>query len=67
MFGVGFSHQGERCTFETLATHFGLTQPGVVRIGQIVHDLDIKDGRFAAPDAAASTCLLQMQLVAEPT
>jgi hypothetical protein len=50
MFGVEFSHQGDGCTFETLCTVFGITDPAVTRIAQIVHDLDLKDGRFGAPD-----------------
>lgn len=47
MFGVKFSHHGEGCTFETLCTVFGITDPAVARIAQIVHDLDLKDGRSA--------------------
>ena len=52
MFGVEFSHQGEGCTFETLSTVFGIQDPAVARIAQIVHDLDLKDGRYGATDAA---------------
>ena len=51
MFGVEFSHQGEGCTFETLCTVFGIQDPAVARIAAIVHDLDLKDGRFGAADA----------------
>lgn len=50
MFGVEFSHQGDGCTFETLCAVFGLSDPAVHRIGTIVHDLDLKDGRFNAVD-----------------
>lgn len=59
MFGVEFSHQGEGCTFETLCTVFGITDPAVARIGQIVHDLDLKDGRFGAPDAGTVGTLIE--------
>jgi hypothetical protein len=52
MFGAGFGHEGDRCTFETLATRFGITDPAVARIAEIVHDLDLKDGKFGAPEAA---------------
>ena len=51
MFGVEFSHQGEGCTFETLCAAFAIREPAVVRIAAIVHDLDLKDGRFAAYEA----------------
>jgi hypothetical protein len=50
MFGVDFSHQGEGCTFETLCSAFGIGGPAISRIAAIVHDLDLKDGRFGAPE-----------------
>ena len=59
MFGVAFSHQGKGCTFETLCTVFGITEPAVARIAQIVHDLDLKDGRFGAPDAGTVGTLIE--------
>jgi hypothetical protein len=52
MFGVEFSHRGQDCTFETLCAVFGIDEPAVLRLGAIVHDLDLKDGRFGAPEAA---------------
>jgi hypothetical protein len=53
MFGADFSHRGEHCTFETLCEVFGITDAAVTRLAGIVHDLDIKDGRFGAPEASA--------------
>jgi hypothetical protein len=52
MFGVEFSHHGDDCTFETLRRRFGVQDPAVDRIAAIVHDLDLKDGRFGASEAA---------------
>ncbi len=52
MFGVEFTHQGEGCTFETLCARFGIQEPAVARVATIVHDLDLKDGRFGAPECA---------------
>jgi len=52
MFGVEFSHQGEGCTFETLCGFFTIQEPAVARIAAIVHDLDLKDNRYGAPEAA---------------
>jgi hypothetical protein len=51
MFGVEFSHRGEGCTFETLCGFFMIQGPAVARIAAIVHDLDLKDDRFGAPEA----------------
>lgn len=52
MFGAGFGHEGDRCTFETLAARFAIGDPAVARIAEIVHDLDLKDAKFGAPEAA---------------
>jgi len=48
-----FSHQGSLCTFETLVERFGLGDATVHRIGQIVHDLDMKESKYAAPEGPA--------------
>jgi hypothetical protein len=53
MYTGEFSHQGESCTFEVLAGRFRLKNPAVVKIGQIVHDLDMKETKYDPPEAAA--------------
>jgi hypothetical protein len=53
MFGVKFSHEGNSCTFETLVRRFGIRSPAVERIGQIVHDLDLKEERYELPETIA--------------
>lgn len=53
MYVGDFSHEGSSCTFETLAQRFALTDTAVMRIGQIVHDLDMKETRFAPVEAPA--------------
>jgi hypothetical protein len=53
MFGVEFTHRGEWCTFETLVHAFGIGDAAVERLATIVHDLDLKDGRFGPPEASA--------------
>ena len=53
MYTGDFSHQGPLCTYEVLAKRFGLTDPVVARIGQIVHDLDMRDTKYGSPDAPA--------------
>jgi hypothetical protein len=52
MFGGAFTHRGGHCTYEVLADVFGLGDPSVKRLAAIVHDLDLKDGRFASPEAS---------------
>jgi hypothetical protein len=59
MFGVDFSHQGDGCTFETLCAVFGIREPAISRIAAIVHDLDLKDGRFSAPETGTVGALIE--------
>jgi hypothetical protein len=58
MFGVDLTHRGDHCTFETLCDVFGIAQLAIGRLAAIVHDLDLKDGRFAAPEAPAVGLIL---------
>ena len=46
MFEADFTHEGEHCTFEVLLRRFGLREKPLARIGEIVHDVDLKDGKF---------------------
>ena len=52
MFEGEFSHEGDRCTFETLIDRFRLDDPALRAISEIVHDIDLKDEKFAREDAA---------------
>jgi hypothetical protein len=59
MYDGEFSHQGSQCTFETLIQRFGLHDPVVVHLGQIVHDVDIKDARYGLPESVAVAHLVE--------
>ena len=51
MFGAeGFGHRGEDCTFETLCKEFGIRDPKVKHIAQIIHDADLGDEKFSRPE-----------------
>jgi hypothetical protein len=52
MFDAEFTHVGDRCTFEVLLDRFALDDPALVALGEIVHDIDLKDGKFGREDAA---------------
>ena len=58
MYGVEFSHHGDRCTFELLADRFGVADPAVARLGRLIHDLDLKEARYNVPEAAAVGLLI---------
>lgn len=50
--GAEFGHHGEDCTYETLLRRFGLRDRRLAAIGEIVHEADLADGKFARPEAA---------------
>ena len=43
---AGFGHRGEDCTFETLRKEFGIRDPKVKTIAEIIHDADLGDEKF---------------------
>lgn len=47
MYGGEFTHEGDLCTFEVLLRRFALSEPGLERIAQLVHDIDLKESRYA--------------------
>lgn len=51
MFGGEFTHVGDRCTFETLLDRFRIDDRALREIGEIVHDIDLKDDKFGRADA----------------
>jgi hypothetical protein len=59
MFGAEFSHQGDACTFETLCSVFGIHRPAVSRIAAIVHDLDLKDGKFRSVECGTVSAVIE--------
>jgi hypothetical protein len=53
MADVEFGHHGSHCTFETLMHRFGIGEPVVVSLSRVVHDVDLKESRYAMPECAA--------------
>lgn len=49
--GGGFTHQGDLCTFEVLLKAFCIKDKGLKKIAEIVHELDMKDGKYASDEA----------------
>jgi hypothetical protein len=64
MAGGEFTHEEDRCTFETLVRRCEVRDAAVGRIAQIVHDIDIKDGKFGRPEARGVEQLLHGLLAA---
>ncbi len=51
MRGVGLSHHRGDCSFETMLRHFGLDDPVLWDLARIVHEADLDDERYDAPEA----------------
>jgi hypothetical protein len=52
MFEAEYTHEGDHCTFEVLARRFGVTDLAVAAIAEVVHDIDVRDGKFGRPETA---------------
>jgi hypothetical protein len=59
MRGVDFGHHGQDCTFETLLRRHDLLDPVLWRIAAIVHEADLEDDRYDAPEAPGLDVVLR--------
>jgi len=50
MFDAEFTHDGNLCTFEVLLQRFDIDDRSLQRIGEIIHDIDLKESTFARPE-----------------
>jgi hypothetical protein len=49
--GVELSHQGEDCTFETLVKRARLRDRRLLRLAELVHEADLRDGKYPHEEA----------------
>jgi hypothetical protein len=66
MAGGDFTHEGDRCTFETLLGRLGLDDHALRPIAEIVHDIDLKDGKYGRPEAPGVRQLIEGLVQAHP-
>jgi hypothetical protein len=66
MYEAEFTHEGDRCTFEVLLERARLDDPALRAIGQIVHDVDLKDGKFGREETAGVAGLISGIVLAHP-
>ena len=59
MRGVELSHHHGDCSFETILRRYELNDPVLWRIAEIVHEADLDDGRFEAPEAPGLDAVLR--------
>jgi hypothetical protein len=58
MFEAEITHEGDRCSFEVLQARAGLTDPALQAIGEIVHDIDLKDDKFGRDETGGIKTLI---------
>ena len=59
MRGVELSHHHGDCSFETILRRYELTDPVLWVLAEIVHEADIDDGKFDAPEAPGLDSVLR--------
>ncbi|MBF0465679.1 MAG: chromate resistance protein [Nitrospirae bacterium] len=50
--GGEFTHIGDDCTFEVLVKSFGIKDGVVKHIAEIIHEIDMKDGKYRSVETA---------------
>jgi hypothetical protein len=63
MRGVELGHQrhggGQDCTFETILRRYELADPVLWKLAEAVHEADLEDDRYDAPDAPGLDAVLR--------
>jgi hypothetical protein len=57
--GVELGHHGADCSFETILRRNHLSDPVLWKIAEIVHEADLDDERYDAPEAAGLDVILR--------
>jgi hypothetical protein len=66
MRGVELSHRGGGCTFETMLARNKLDDPALADIARIVHEADLDDDHFDAPEGRGLDVIIRgLSLIAE--
>jgi len=62
--GAELSHQGEDCTFETLVKRANLRDRRLVRLAEVVHEADLRDGKYPHEEARGIDVAIRALLAA---
>ena len=61
-----FGHEGNRCTFETLVERFRADDPALRQLAEIIHDLDLRDGKYGRTEAPGVALVIAGLAAGEP-
>ncbi len=67
MFEGEFTHEGDQCTFEVLLNYIGNIDPALKAIANVVHDIDLKDGKYKSVEAIGVAQILEGILLRHKT
>ena len=63
---VELSHHGEDCTFETLIKRAKLKDRRLTKLAEIVHEADLRDGKYPHEEARGIDLAIRALLAALP-
>lgn len=66
MYEGEYSHVGDSCTFEVLASTVAPGDAALAALAQVVHDIDLKESRFGRQEVAGVELLIEGLVAAEP-
>lgn len=66
MFEAEYTHEGDSCTFEVLARRFQISDAAVSAIGEVIHDIDVHDGKFERPETPGVERLINGIALTQP-
>jgi hypothetical protein len=58
MFDAEFTHEGSLCTFEVLLARWGAENAALRQLAEIVHDIDLRDGKFGREETPGFAALI---------
>jgi hypothetical protein len=53
-----YTHLMNKCSFEVMVERFGLSEPALIQVTKIIHDIDLKESAFGLPETAGILALL---------
>lgn len=59
MLGVELTHHGDHVTFETIVYGYNLDDPVLGQLGRIIHEADVSDDLYDAPEAAGLDAIIR--------
>ncbi|TXH23640.1 MAG: ChrB protein [Elusimicrobia bacterium] len=58
MFDAEFTHEGDLCSFEVFLKRLHVDDPALTASAEIIHDIDLKDGKFARAETGGIASLI---------